>query len=132
MIKLVKVAIAVVLSGLVVYLALTVSLGERTLYEHLLGIAETKEAKNLEKEIGKKVKNTTDGVKKELKKRASELSDVKDKIISETVKSDKDDAADKNSKHKATDEHIHEKNGPSNDDREALNQLVKKKNRKTK
>ncbi len=130
MIKVIKITIVVALVGLVVCLAMTVSLGNRTLKEHLVGISETREAKNLEREIGKKVKKTTDGVKKELKQRAFELSDVKDKIISETLKSNKDDAAEKESKPTISGELAHGNNGPSNDDREALNQLVKKKNRK--
>ena len=56
--------------AVVAYLFLILPLGEKTLWEHLVGISKTEEAIDLKQELGKKV----DGATTKLKKRATKLA----------------------------------------------------------
>ncbi len=133
MTKLIKLAVAAIVIAGIAYFAFVVSLGEKTLFEHLVGIAGTDEAKKLESELETKVKTTAQGVSKEIKQRAKELADVKDKIVSGD--SDQSQVRPRQKKTdegtlKVLDPPTRDKKGPSEQDRQALNRLVKEKNRK--
>ena len=54
------------------YLLMGLSLGEKTLFQHLASIAETKEAETLKTEIGKKVDDATTDIRKKAKDLAIE------------------------------------------------------------
>jgi hypothetical protein len=130
---LIKLLVALVVVAGIAYFTFFIPLGSKTLYRHLVGISKTDEAKALEVELEKKVKTTAKNVSKELKTRASELAEVKDKIVSGIDESDEQEPAAKDMEHskedrKALKDLVEEKDQPSERDRQALNRLVKKKN----
>ena len=130
---LIKLLVALVVVAGVAYFAFFVPLGHKTLWGHMVGISKTQEAKTLEKELEKKVKKTAKGVTAELKSKAGDLAEVKDKIAAELDEAKKDDEDSDDEKHSEPDkqalkELVQNKTEPSESDRQALNKLVKQKN----
>ncbi len=115
MFKLIKFAIAIVVLAGIAYLAFFIPLGDKTFYEHLVGISKTREAKKLGNELEKQVDHTKTEISRTIKKQASKLSKAK-------IKNSASNAIDKvkNLKDIQLTEH-------SEKDRSALNDLLKKK-----
>ena len=136
MTKIIKLCIALVVIGGLSYLAYFVPLGKKTFFEHMIGISETDEAKDLEKELGNKVKETATEVKEQVKDSASSLSKAAGKIVSNIGEEKGDETAQKETVHskeakQSLADLVDVKNEPSEEDRQALNQLVKQKNAKS-
>jgi hypothetical protein len=66
MFRLIKWLIVIVCLAALAYFALFVPLGERTLYQHLVGISKTDEAQDLKAELSKKAKDVKDDVTSKL------------------------------------------------------------------
>ncbi len=104
MFKLIKLLVVMALLAAVALFAFLVPLGKMTLWEHLVGISETDEAKDL----GSELENKAIGIKDEVSKRIPDISLPEKKKDLEPAKPPSD----------LTDE-----------DREELIKLLKKKNR---
>ena len=91
------------------YLLLGISLGGKTLYSHLQGIFGTEEAQTLKNEIEKKVDDAT-----------SSLKDKASNLAADKLREKLD---------KATDDKKSAKEAPSDEDRRALDSLIREKNR---
>ena len=104
MFKLIKLLVVMALLAAVALFAFLVPLGKMTLWEHLVGISETDEARDL----GSELENKAIGIKDEVSKRIPEVSLPEKKMDNDPAKPPSD----------LTDE-----------DREELLKLLKKKNR---
>jgi hypothetical protein len=76
------------LAGLV-YVGFYVPFGKKTLYDHLVGISKTREAKTLGVEVDKKYKKTKKKLTKEIKKKVSDISDDASKTAKPVTKAAK-------------------------------------------
>jgi DNA polymerase II large subunit len=122
-----KLLVAVAAIAGLSYFSFVVPLGDKTFYEHVVGISETHEARRLEEELEKKVHKTADGVSKEIEHRAGELVEARDRIVKdakEKVLAGGETGAKDIAVKDVADQ-------PSEADRQALNQLLRKKNAKT-
>jgi hypothetical protein len=129
MFKLIKFSIFAVLIVAVFYGLLGLSFGDKTLYQHLVTIAETDEAKALKLEIDKKIGGATKDFKQKAKKMAidhvkKELETVRKKRDASNAESDPISAEDKAS----LDALIEEKQSEHlTADRRSLDRLIRKK-----
>ena len=113
MFKLVKFLIALVILAALVYFAAFVKLGEKTLWEHLVGISQTDEAEELKSELGEKAKEIQDDVSSKVPAIGKDEDETKaGKGEEETEKKDSSPLSDL-----------------SDEDRQALIELLKKKNK---
>lgn len=119
MFKLIKFLIALVVVAGLVYFAYFVKLGEMTLWEHLVGISETEEAQGLKQELGEKASEIKEDVAKKVPAfDRDDTSDEKDPKADAKGSPDKAGGKDASPLSELTDE-----------DREALIELLKKKNK---
>ncbi len=72
MIGLLKFIFTAAVFGVIGFFLLSMSFGEKSLWEHLVGISETEEAEELKSEIGKKVDKATVDIKEKATKLAEE------------------------------------------------------------
>jgi hypothetical protein len=84
MFGLIKMSIALIVIAGIVYIVFFVPFGNETLYDHLVGISKTREAKKLGKEVRKKLKKTKKTLAEELKKQINNLDDDAKKSSLET------------------------------------------------
>jgi hypothetical protein len=121
--SLLKSCITLVIIAVIAYLVFFVSFGDKTLYQHVVGISETKEAKILGTEVGKKYKKTKKKVTREIKGQINEFTADEKKSSSKTSSrgtpnNDGDDDGPEEKTQKA--EH-------TDNDRRALKRLFKQK-----
>lgn len=111
--------------GLLAYFIFFVSLGKKTLYQHIVGISKTEEAKVLGNELGKKVEHTTKSIAHAFREKVPKIvgavsrPDSKDGGVEEHSKEDR----------KALERLIRGKSETPTQDREALKELIHKKNK---
>ena len=135
--KLVNFILVIVALAALGYVAFCVPLGEKTFYEHMVGISKTDEAKKLEGEIEKKVKNAADDLTDKLKKQAADLAEAKREALlkgddkKEDGDSEKVEAEHSNEDKKDLGELIHQAAEPDAADKQALDKLIKDKSSKT-
>lgn len=113
--KVAKFGILVAAVAAVGYLSFFVKFGKMTIYQHMVGITRTQEAKELGDEIGKKVDSTVHGVSSEIGEQTSRLAGAV-----KGVDLRKDPIKGEESKTVV-------KREPSQEDREALKKLIRKK-----
>jgi hypothetical protein len=82
MVSLVKSCITLAIIAAIAYLVFFVSFGDKTLYRHMVGISQTKEAKNLGNEVEKKYKKTKKTVTREIKGQITEMTSDENKSSS--------------------------------------------------
>jgi hypothetical protein len=123
--KLVKFILGLLTVCLLAYVAFFVSFGNKTLYQHLVGISKTKEAKVLGREVEKKVEHTAEDISHTIKEKVPKMvesvyrQEEKDTLGKEPAKEDK----------QALKKLIRAKEQPSAQDKKALQELIQKKNR---
>jgi ABC-type sugar transport system substrate-binding protein len=124
--SLIKSCITLAIIAGIAYLVFFVSFGDKTLYQHMVGISETKEAKTLGNEVGKKYKKTKKKVTREIKDQIKELTVDEKKSSS---KASSTGAQDKNRDDNPTEESAKEGEQAehSDNDRQALKRLFKNK-----
>jgi hypothetical protein len=126
MVGLVKSCITLAIIAGIAYLVFFVSFGEKTLYQHMVGITETKEAKTLGNEVEKKYKKTKKKVTREVKDQINEMtSDEKKSSSKDSSRGSRDtrqidDKSGANADKDKQAEH-------SENDRQALERLFKQK-----
>jgi hypothetical protein len=124
--SLIKSCITLAIIAGIAYLVFFVSFGDKTLYQHMVGISETREAKTLGNEVEKKYKKTKKKVTREIKDQIKDLAaDEKKSSSSASLtgaqdKSGADDTAEENAEKDEQAEH-------SDNDRQALKRLFKQK-----
>lgn len=123
MIKLVKFLIALVIVAALVYFAGFVKLGDMTLWEHLVGISRTDEAKGLKDEIGQKAREIKEDVASKVPALGEDDTDDDKKPREGSAKGEGEGeaAADKKDASPLSD--------LTEEDRQALIDLLKKKNK---
>jgi len=119
MFKFIKFIVGLVVFGAFVYLVVTVPFGEKTLFQHAMGISQTNEAQNLGREVSKKIEDAAVEVKDRVSDKEStpkiRVEPVKDKGSSVAI-SDQDKQALKRL--------LSSPDGPSSKDRAALEKLL--------
>jgi hypothetical protein len=124
--SLIKSCITLAIVAGIAYLVFFVSFGDKTLYQHMVGISKTRAAKTLGNEVEKKYKKTKKKVTREIKDQIKELTADEKKSSSNSSstgaqnKNRTDDTAEENAEKDEQAEH-------SDNDRQALNRLFKQK-----
>jgi hypothetical protein len=124
--SLIKSCITLAIIAGIAYLVFFVSFGDKTLYQHMVGISETREAKTLGNEVEKKYKKTKKKVTREIKDQIKELAADEKKASSNaslTGANDKSGAGDTAEENAENDEQAEH----SDNDRQALKRLFKNK-----
>jgi len=123
MIKLVKFLIALVIVAALVYFAGFVKLGEMTLWEHLVGISRTDEAKGLKDELGQKAQEIKEDVASKVPALGEDDGDDEAKPRKGAAKEEGEAEAASDKKDASPLSNL------TDEDRQALIDLLKKKNK---
>lgn len=110
----------------ILYLVFFVTFGDKTLYQHMVGISETREAKTLGHEVEKKFRKTKKEVRRELKNQLKEFTADDDRPAGKAASRSEPDPVEHDGpsgKHAETEKEAEH----SNEDRQALKQLFTQK-----
>ena len=118
------------------YFTFFVPLGEKTLYQHMVGISETSEAKKLGSELEKKAEDVADEViervpelKGESRSKGKNKDNAAEKKHTNSIKKGSDQDSEQSKTHKHQLKVKKPLSEPSDNDKKALDNLLRKKNK---